>query len=139
VKANSLPHLTPNDRTAVSEYIECVQERFPDRVLAVTLFGSKARGDADAESDIDLLVLVDVESDEFRSELWHIASEVSLDYNVVISPRVFGQARWAETRRIRLPLYRAVEADGIPLMPDHLPVQACTSVSSLASAASWAM
>ena len=33
------------------------------------LFGSKARGDAEAESDLDLLVLIDVESPEFRSEL----------------------------------------------------------------------
>jgi len=70
------------------------------------------------ESDIDLLVLVDTEGDEFRSELWRIASAVSLDYNVVISPRVFGKASWAETRRIRMPLYRVVAADGIPLTPE---------------------
>jgi hypothetical protein len=58
---------------------------------------------------------------EFRSELWRIASDVSLDYNVVISPRVLGQARWAETRRIRMPLYRAIVADGIPLTSEHVP------------------
>lgn len=119
---HTLSHLTPNDRAAVLEYITRIRGRFPDRVIAVMLFGSKARGDADAESDIDLLVLVDVEEDEFRSELWRIASRVSLDYNVVISPMVFGQARWAETRRIRLPLYRAVEADGVPLTPEHIPL-----------------
>jgi hypothetical protein len=68
------------------------------------------------------LVLVDVENNETRDELWHIAFDVSLDYNVVISPRVFGQARWAETRRIRMPLYRAVEADGVPLTSESVPV-----------------
>ena len=121
MKAPSLSHLTSNERAAVAEYIDRIQKRFPNRVLAVMLFGSKARGDADTESDIDLLVLVEAETNRFRSELWRIASDVSLDYNVVLSPRVFGQARWDETRRIRLPLYRSIVADGIPLMPEHIP------------------
>ena len=115
MKTDELSHLTPNDRAAVDEYVTRIRSRFPDRVLSVILFGSKARGDADAESDIDLVVLVDAEDEAFRFELWRIASRVSLEYNVVISASVFGRARWAETRRIRLPLYRAIEADGIPL------------------------
>jgi predicted nucleotidyltransferase len=121
MKARSLSHLTPNERHATREYVARIRQCFPDHILAVMLFGSKARGDADAESDIDLLVLVDVETNQFRSELWHIASDVSLEYNVVLSPRVFGQTRWDETRRIRLPLYRAIVADGVPLTPERVP------------------
>ncbi len=121
MKVDSLPHLTPNDRIAVAEYIEHIRRRFPDRVFAVLLFGSKARGDADDESDIDLLVLVDVEDNDFRSELWDIASDVSLEYNVVVSPQVFGQANWDETRRIRMPLYREIEKYSVPLTPERVP------------------
>lgn len=122
MKVDSLPYLTPNDRAAITEYIESIRGQFPGRILCVVLFGSKARGDADDESDIDLLVLVDTESDEFRSELWDIASDVSLDYYVVISPRVISQDRWDETRRIRMPLYRAIEADGVPLTSELVPI-----------------
>jgi predicted nucleotidyltransferase len=114
----SLPQLAPNEQAAIRRYIADIRERFPGKVLSVTLFGSKARGDASAESDIDLLVLVDEESREIRSELWRIASDVSLEHNVVLSVRVFARSRWAETRRIRLPLYRAIVADGIPLTPE---------------------
>jgi predicted nucleotidyltransferase len=121
MNAGSLSHMTPNERHATGEYVARIRKRFPDHILAVMLFGSKARGDADAESDIDLLVLVDVETGRFRSELWHIASDVSLEYNVVLSPRVFGQTRWDETRRTRLPLYRAIMADGVPLTPERVP------------------
>ena len=121
MKVRSLSQLSPNDRAAVIDYVDRIRNRFTGRVRAVILFGSKARGDADAESDIDLLVLVDAENSQFRSELWRIASDVSLDYNVVLSPRVFGEARWAETRRIRLPLYRAIVADGVPLTSEHIP------------------
>ena len=122
MKVRSLSQLAPNDRAAVIEYVKRIRSRFPGRIRAVTLFGSKARGDADAESDIDLFVLVDAETSEFRSELWRIASDVSLDHSVVLSPRVFGEARWAETRRIRLPLYRAIVADSVPLVLEHIPI-----------------
>jgi len=117
----ALSGLTSNDQTAVMEYIARIRSRFSDRILAVILFGSKARGEASAESDIDLLVLVDADNNELRSELWRIASDVSLEYNVVLSPRVFGQARWAEARRMRLPLYRAIAEDGVPLAPERNP------------------
>ncbi|MFP3897300.1 MAG: nucleotidyltransferase domain-containing protein, partial [Anaerolineales bacterium] len=118
--------LTPKDRAALAEYIAAIQDRFPERILDVILFGSKARGDADAESDIDLLVVVDVQNiedrgfSEVRSELWRIASEVSLRHDVVISSRVFDQGRWAKAKRMRLPLYRAIVADGISLLPEPL-------------------
>jgi predicted nucleotidyltransferase len=121
MSVTSLDYLTSTERGAVTEYVARIRGQFRNRVLAVMLFGSKARGDADPESDIDLLVLVDVESSEFRSQLWRVASDVSLEYDVVLSPRVFGQKRWDETRRIRLPLYRAIVADGVPLTPERVP------------------
>ena len=111
----------PSERSAIAKYITQIGDRYPERILSMTLFGSKARGDADAESDIDLLALVDEESNSFRSELWRIASDVSLEHNVVLSVRVYAQARWAESRRIRLPLTRSIVADGIPLPLEHVP------------------
>jgi len=115
-------NLLPNEQMAITEYLTRMRERFPDRILDITLFGSKARGDDDAESDIDLLVLVDVEDNDLRRELWQIASDVSLERNVVLSARVFAQSRWAETQRTLLPLYRAVMTDGIRLPVEGVPV-----------------
>lgn len=114
-----LAHLTPNEQAAINSYVTHIRSRFAGQILAVTLFGSKARGDDDAESDIDLLVLADAQDHALRSELWRIASDVSLDYGVVLSVRVYARSRWAEAQRIGLPFYRAVTAEGTPLdLPD---------------------
>lgn len=116
--------LTANERTAIDEYLARLHRQFGEQILSVTLFGSKARGDSDAESDIDLLVLVKDETWELRSALWRTASDVGLIHNLVISVRVFARDRWAETRRLRLPLYRAVVADGVLLSYGPAPVRA---------------
>jgi len=122
VNSVALSHLTVDEQAAIAEFTTLVQDQFPGRILSLTLFGSKARGDADAESDIDLLLLVDEESNPLRSELWRIASDISLEHNVVLSVRVYAQTRWAASRRMRLPLYRAIVADGIPLPVQRLAI-----------------
>jgi predicted nucleotidyltransferase len=81
------------------------------------LFGSKARGDAHAYSDIDVLLIVDREDWLFSHAISSIAADVSLAYDVLIGPRVIGQERWARMRHRRITLYENVQADGIELLP----------------------
>ena len=47
--------LNQSDRTAIESAAKCLRESLP--VERLILFGSKARGDDSADSDIDLLVL----------------------------------------------------------------------------------
>lgn len=49
----------PDPEAAVAEMVRRIVERFdPDKIV---LFGSRARGDAGPESDVDLLVVMPVE------------------------------------------------------------------------------
>ena len=45
------------EKQALRELKEKFSEKFPD--VDIILFGSKARGDFDPESDIDLLILIE--------------------------------------------------------------------------------
>jgi NAD+ diphosphatase len=54
-------HLADIDRAALAATVEVIRNRWP--VERVILFGSKARGDDDSESDIDLLVITSLPVD----------------------------------------------------------------------------
>lgn len=55
----SLERLGPGQRRWVEEFRDRLRALLGDRLRDLRLFGSHARGEADEESDIDLLVLVD--------------------------------------------------------------------------------
>jgi len=109
--------LAVRERQAIDVFTTRLREHFPGRILQVTLFGSKARGDSRPWSDIDVLLIVDEESWPLRQEISNLAADVSLEYDVLIGPRVIGQERWERMKQRRFSLYRNIVAEGIPLTP----------------------
>jgi predicted nucleotidyltransferase len=57
------------DSPLLDELRELLVGAFGDRLHGVVLFGSEARGEAGAESDIDLLVVLDHLSADYGDEL----------------------------------------------------------------------
>ena len=107
--------LAPADTNAVANYLSEMQQRFPDLIQQAVLYGSKARGDDDFESDIDLLVLTSQLNRELRDALWQIASRVSLTHDVVLSVAPFAQEDWTAQRQLGMPFVHHVEAERIAL------------------------
>jgi predicted nucleotidyltransferase len=114
-------HLQPNEQRAVVEFVELLRRHHPERVLQTQLFGSKARGDSGPESDIDILVIVNREDWRLSHAINDVAPDASLEYDVLIAPRVIGQERWERMAEVRSGLYRDIAAEGIPLFPVPAP------------------
>ncbi len=56
--AANFGNLGTDERRALMALLAVFRKNFPDNIDHVILFGSKARGDSDGESDIDLLIEV---------------------------------------------------------------------------------
>jgi len=104
--------LSERDRLAIAAAAAVLRERFPvDRVV---LFGSKARGEADHESDIDLLVLTT------RSMTWEEQSRITealyplqLEHDVIFSPMIVSVDEWSTGLYHVLPIRKEVDRDGV--------------------------
>jgi predicted nucleotidyltransferase len=68
MKTRALSSLSGTERAAITAYVQAIRKQYPERIQAVALFGPKARGDDDPESDIDLLIICDSE-DRFLRDL----------------------------------------------------------------------
>ena len=104
--------LKENDRRAVERASQILRSQFP--VAQVVLFGSKARGDDDAESDIDLLVLTDrLVSHAERHQMRHAIYPIQLLNDVAISLTVVPREEWETGMYSVLPIRDEVNRDGV--------------------------
>ena len=82
----------------------------------VILFGSHARGQANNESDWDILILIDkpkenrTVEEKYRDEMFHL----ELELGEPISTFVYSKNDW-ETRFVYTPLYQNIKKEGIKL------------------------
>lgn len=101
----------------LKKYVDAVHELYGSRLKTVILYGSYARGDFNSDSDIDIMILVDLEEQEIRDK-GHLLSDVTFEYNfdnnLMIMPIVKSQEHF--NRWIRAyPFYYNVKKEGIEL------------------------
>jgi antitoxin ChpS len=107
--------MTRNDREAVRKFAAKVREQLGGQLIALKLFGSKARGEDAPESDIDILVEVEQATSAIEDAVLDSAFEVNLAHDVYISPRVIGRAVFENPVWSATPFIRSLEREGVLL------------------------
>jgi predicted nucleotidyltransferase len=98
--------LKAKDILALTEFCSRVEKLLQGHLKTIKLFGSKARQEDQADSDIDILIVLDKIDRRIRNSLIDVAFDVNLDYGVYISPRIIPEKilhdpLWSETHFIR--------------------------------------
>lgn len=111
LSADEIPTLTVTEQKSIYKLKERLSEIFHLRSLI--LFGSKARGDYEESSDVDVLVLVDDDKDwSSREKLSDITFEINLEYDTQFTCILENSKNWEE-EGIWLPLKDNIVREGI--------------------------
>ena len=84
-------------------------------LLDLRLFGSKARGDATPDSDLDVAVIIETPDDGVEDLVIDIAFDIDLAFDVYLSPRVIPTAVLHDPVWTLTGFVQAVEREGVPL------------------------
>ncbi len=89
------------------------QVKSTDPDATVILYGSYARGDYRADSDIDILVLMEHEkiTHEDRIRITYPLYHLELETGIIISPMIFSRKQWESRHRVG-PFYKNVTREG---------------------------
>ena len=99
--------------SALGEFAGKARAALGERLVRLVLYGSRARGDASADSDVDLLAVVDgIDGDDARRVLWRLAVETELRRpDVFLAVVVMTAEEWEAERNFNFP--RAVRREGV--------------------------
>lgn len=91
---------------------------FDGHLREVILFGSYARDEASEDSDVDILLLVDLPREkipDYRRRVASVVSEYLFSDNLLFSP-VIENADFFDLHRQALPFYRNIDREGVRIV-----------------------
>ncbi len=103
--------------TLLGQYVEEVKKIYGDHLRSVILYGSYARGDFRPDSDIDIMILVDLtdlEVEEYRKQLSWSTYDFNEEHNTDIKPIAKSDAQFKKWLGV-YPFYTNVEKEGVEL------------------------
>jgi predicted nucleotidyltransferase len=104
--------LNERDRRAIVAAARLLRDQFG--ATQVVLFGSKARGDDVADSDIDLLVLTpEPPTAEQKQQMRQALYPLQLELGVCFSRLFVSSHEWNDGRYRALPIHAEIDRDGV--------------------------
>ena len=106
--------MNTKNQNILSRIQNSIHDNDPDAVSY--LFGSRARGDNESDSDWDILILVDSDKvtneieDKFRDNLY----DIELQSGQIISTFIYSKDYWENNLKYS-PFYKKIKSEGVKL------------------------
>ena len=99
----------------LGDYHEAIRGVFGERLKRIVLYGSYARGDFNQSSDIDLMILVDVQPEEvsyYADKVYDVTYDFEMQYGMEINPSVQCLHTYNQWKNV-YPFFMNIEKDGV--------------------------
>ena len=108
--------LNPDEHTWLNEYRYALNERHAGVVVRMVIYGSKARGDARSDSDLDVLIVVRNDSGALKRTLRDIGYDLAATSWAAPSILAYTQDEWQHRKKKGFPFQQAVERDAVAVL-----------------------
>ena len=107
--------MNDRDHRMLAEFRKRLPDDVQSRLRALLVYGSRARGDATEDSDLDVVALVENKTPEINRKLHDIAYNVmwDFDFTPIMSLRVFPHAQFYDAAQEGMSYYRNVLSEGV--------------------------
>jgi uncharacterized protein len=105
--------LSELESEVLGRFVKRVQSELQDENLEVKLFGSKARGQAHEDSDVDVLVIVSGNDWRLCDKIYDIATDLLLETGVSISPKVLSLEKYKGLLEQESPFVKNIMRDAV--------------------------
>jgi predicted nucleotidyltransferase len=105
--------ISKSEKQALDKLIAELKASWPG--VKAKVFGSKVKGIADDESDLDILILLPGEvSGDTRRQIIYKVFDINLTYETNLSPLIMAEGDWEGKLTSLLPIHAFIEEEGIP-------------------------
>lgn len=103
------------DRALIEEFKKRLPAKVARHLRKIIIFGSRARGEATEDSDLDVIALVDEKTPEIEKHLEDAAYQVMWDHDFkpIISLKVFAESQFYNAVNRGFSFYRHIEKEGV--------------------------
>lgn len=107
--------MNKRDKALILEFKNRLPSDLKERVRRLIIFGSRVRGEATEDSDLDIIALVDEKTPEIEKRLEDIAYQVMWDndFTPIISLKVFSESQFHNAINKGFSFYQHVEKEGV--------------------------
>ena len=109
----TIAYLKPYELQSLNDLKQSLNLDF--QLIDLRLYGSKVRGTADADSDIDVMIELEELHPTLYEKVFDLLFDINLRYGVFISAVLFGRKELEDGPMSASPLFKAIERDGVRL------------------------
>jgi predicted nucleotidyltransferase len=107
--------LSRKEQLLLKEFKDLLLKSFPSEIIEIRMFGSRARGQATAESDLDVLIITRHEDYRLSDRIIDLSCDLLLKHRIYISPKVISQRHYDQLEAMDSDFLYQVKQEGILL------------------------